>query len=401
MLLSETSLEPLPYHFELRDYLKSRECELWGWFASARAQADYAESLRLELLKSTYRLDPAEYPELFQNLEAAKISLGLDVPVTMYQAQNNPHPNAVLCFLPGEAHIVFSGPVLTLLDAAELKSVLGHELAHHVLWTRDGGEFQIADRLIQAVAADPRASASHEQTARRYQLYTEIFADRGSLRVVGDIHPVVSGLVKIGTGLAQVSADGYLKQAAEIFASATPATEGLSHPESFIRARALALWEEREDAAAPAIAAMIEGAPALDDLDVLGQVRMTAHTRRLIEQLLRPRWFQTPAVLGHARQFFADLEPATAPDPSALAPLRLSDAKLRDYLCYVLLDFATIDPDLDDLPLAAALCLSQQLDLDPMFEKLAAKELSRRVRDVRRLKEEAPELFAKAEAHHA
>ena len=48
-------LEPLPYHVELRDYLKSRERELWDWFASARAKADYTENLRMQLLKSTPR----------------------------------------------------------------------------------------------------------------------------------------------------------------------------------------------------------------------------------------------------------------------------------------------------------------------------------------------------------
>jgi len=36
----EHNLEPLPYHIELRDYLKSAERELWKWFASERAQAD-------------------------------------------------------------------------------------------------------------------------------------------------------------------------------------------------------------------------------------------------------------------------------------------------------------------------------------------------------------------------
>ena len=41
----------------------------------------------------------------------------------------------------------------------------------------------------------------------------------------------------------------------------------------------------------------------------------------------------------------------------------------------MLLDFVTADPELDDMPLAAALDLSRQLDLDGQFEKLAAKEL--------------------------
>jgi hypothetical protein len=391
-------LEPLPYHLELRDYLKSEEGELWNWFASAKAKADYTENLRLELLKSTYRLDLGGHPELHQSLDAAKARLRLDIPVTLYQAQNSPQLNAALFFIPGQGHIVFSGPMFTLLNAEELKSVIGHELAHYQLWERDGGEFHIADRLIQAVASDPRASASHEQTARRYQLYTEIFADCGSLCATGDPNPVVAGLVKIQTGLSQVSAASYLKQAEEIFANGNVATEGLSHPEAFIRARALSLWQERRENAAEQISGMIEGATALEGLDLIGQKRLTVATRHLLEYLLRPKWFQTSATLGHAKLFFADFRPVNGGAPSIPEELKSSDTRLREYICYVLLDFTKADPDLDDMPLAAALELSRQLEMDVQFEKLAVKELNLKARDLRQIKEQAAEMLAKAEA---
>jgi hypothetical protein len=434
----EQRLEPLPYHIELREYLKTTERETWNWFASSQAKADYNENLRLELLKSTYRLDAGGHPELYANLEEAKTRLQLDIPVTLYQAQNSPQLNAALFFIPGEGHIVFSGPMFNLLNPEELKSVLGHELAHYHLWRREGGEFHIADRLIETVASDPRASASHEQTARRYRLYTEIFADRGSLCVTGDVNPVVAGLVKIQTGLAQVSAQGYLKQAEEIFAQNKATTEGLSHPEAFIRARALALWQQQSEEAANEIEAMIEGESALDELDLIGQTRLTRGTRRLLEILLQPKWFQTPAVLGHAKMFFDDFRPAEnrvaannlgAPasppafaDPEKIAcgeagapeeklepphvgchnqsefpGLNLSDPKLREYVCYLLLDFVTADPELDEIPLAAALELSRGLDIEAPFEKLAARELKMKARDLRRIKEQAAELLAKAE----
>jgi hypothetical protein len=393
----EQQLEPLPYQVELRDYLKSRERELWNWFASGQAQADYTENLRLALLKSTYRLDADRHPDLYLGIAAAKARLGIDIPVTLYQAQNSSQPNATLYFIPGEGHLVFSGSVLTLLNADELKSVIGHELAHHLLWGREGGEFHIADQLLQAVAGDPRASASHEQTARRFQLYTEIFADRGSLRVTGDIFPVVTGLVKIETGLAQACAQSYLKQAEEIFAQGNHATEGLSHPEAFIRARALALWQEQRDGATMRIKAMIEGALSLEELDLMGQARLTQATRCLLERFLRPKWFQTPAVLGHAKLFFNEFQPATKDEASVFDELKSSDPKLQEYCCYVLLDFVTADPELNDMPLVAALDLSRRLDLESQFEKLAAKELKMKIRDVRRLKERATDLLAKAE----
>ena len=68
----DLQLEPLPYQVELRDYLKIQERELWDWFASARAKADYTENLKMDLLKSTYRLDAAGHPELFQSAEEAQ-----------------------------------------------------------------------------------------------------------------------------------------------------------------------------------------------------------------------------------------------------------------------------------------------------------------------------------------
>jgi hypothetical protein len=291
---------------------------------------------------------------------------------------------------------VFSGSVLSLLNTEEIKSVVGHELAHYHLWGRDDGDFHIVDRLLQAVASDPRAGMSHTQSARRYQLYTEIFADRGSLCATSDVDPVIAGLVKIQTGLPQVSAAAYLKQAEEIFAKGNVSTEGLSHPESFIRTRALALWRDQREEAMPQISGMIEGADALDELDLIGQMRLTKATRSLLEYFLQPKWFQTPAVLGHAKLFFDDIKPASTKNVVSLEGLKFKDAKLREYLCYVLLDFVAADPELDEMPLAAALELCRELDLNGQFEKLVTKELKIKAREVKRVKEQAAELLAKA-----
>src|SRR4051812_31230343 len=106
MAAFETTLRALPYQEALASYLKTEEAETWAWFDSRDAQAEYAESLRLELLKQTYRLEPATYPELFAALSDAKDRLGLEIPVTIYQSQSNRDLNATLYFLPGEAHIV-------------------------------------------------------------------------------------------------------------------------------------------------------------------------------------------------------------------------------------------------------------------------------------------------------
>jgi hypothetical protein len=67
-------------------------------------------------------------------------------------------------------------------------------------------------------------------------------------------------------------------------------------------------------------------------------------------------------------------------------------------LGYVLLDFVTADPDLDELPLAAALEWARELEWNSQFEKLAAKELKLKARDLKRIKEQAAEILARPEA---
>ena len=390
--------DPLPYQREVVAFLKDTERELWAWASSAEVRDGAGDEMRTELLKNTYRLDADAHPELAARCVAMAARLGVDVPVTLYQAQGGLGLNASICCLPREAHIVFTGPILGTLRDAELDALLAHELAHHRLWTLDGGDFLIADRLLLAAANDPRAAAGHVQTARRFRQYTEVFADRGALAGCGDLHAAVAALVKTETGLPEVSAASYLRQADEIFSREDATAKGLDHPETFIRARALRLWAENDDALADWLTRVIEGPLALDELDLAGQRRVARLTRRFLAEMLRPRWFQTEPVLAHARAFFPDFAPGIAPDDALANELRTDDAALREYLCYLLLDFAVADRDLEDVPLAAALDWSRRLDVAEPFEKLALKELGLGKRPFNKLKKEAAEMLAAAEA---
>src|SRR5688572_8590832 len=98
----EQTLQPLPYHVALRDYLSTNERDLWNWFASVRAKENYTEHLRLELLKATYRLEAEHHSELYRSVEQVKERLQLDIPVTLYQAQHSTQLNAALYYIPGE-----------------------------------------------------------------------------------------------------------------------------------------------------------------------------------------------------------------------------------------------------------------------------------------------------------
>lgn len=393
-----TALAPLAYQLAVRDYLKAKETALWDWFASAQSKASYTSQLRQDLLKSTYRLDRSSHADLHAAADEVQSRLGLNIPLTLYQAQESSGANAALLFLPNEGHIVLSGPLLTLLTTEELKAILGHELAHHHLWHRDSGELLIADRLLQAMANDPRAAESHLQTARRFRLYTEIFADRGALLATGSIEPVIASLMKLHTGLRDVSAAAYLKQADEIFAHGNFQTEGNSHPEPFVRARALQRWHQQGSGAEASIAEMIEGQTTLHTLDLLAQQRLTDTTRQLLHWMLRPTWMHSPALLGHARLFFPDFDPRTPAAPVPAGTYATLDETTQEYLSRVLLDFCTADPDLHELPLAFAIELAGSLGIGPVFERVAPRELQLRPKEFRKLKAEAAAMIQTAEA---
>lgn len=395
---SRPELLPLRFQEEVVDFLKETEPELWQWASSAEAKGEFIEETRTTLLKSNYRLDADAHPQLAERCAKVKERLNLTVPVTLYQSTGALGMNAMLCFVPGEAHVIFAGPILTTLQEAELEALLGHELAHYALWSMRDGEFLAAERLLHAAVNDVRATATHAQTALRFRLYTEIFADRGSLIGSKDLHAAVAMLVKTETGLSTVSASSYLRQADEIFERSDARTEGISHPESFIRARALRLWSEQNDGLDSWLSRIIEGYREIDSLDLVSQRHLGRLTRRFLGELLRPVWFQSDPTLVHARAFFPDFSPGAEPDDSVVIAMLTTDAATREYYCYLLLDFASIDPELEQLPLAAALLWSQRLEISEPFEKLVLKELSLGKRALSKLKKEAAGLIEMAEA---
>ncbi len=391
-------LKPLPYHEALRDYLKTAEPEIWQWYASHKVRQERAEAVRFELLKSTYRIDRETRPDLYSAAESVASQLSLDVPVTIYQAQNPLGLNASLAFVPNAAHIVLHGPVTSKLTEAEVRALLAHELSHLMLWQQWDGEYLVVDQLLAALTHDALADSPHFASARLFGLYNEIFCDRGSLFVVADPLVVVSMLVKVSTGLEAVSAESYIRQADEIFSKTAVKAGELTHPESFIRARAVKLSSDGDVDVDAKIAQMIEGTPVLQELDLLAQKKIAGLTRRMIDLLLAPRWMRTDVVLAHARLFFDDyVPPAERHEDRALGEdMQTEDQPMRDYYCYVLLDFVTVDRDLEDVPLAAALLLAEQLGWKDRFAELAQRELRLRKKQLEKIDTEKESLLAKA-----
>lgn len=343
-------LLPLPYQQEVVNYLKTQEPEVWTWASSISTQEQHIAEVKTNLLKETYRLDAAAYPKPYALLNQAKDKLGIKVPVTLYQASESAM-NASLCFLPDEAHIVITGPILDYLNEQELLAVWGHELSHYLLWSNYAGEFHVADRILNHVCADANATASHLETARLYALFTEIFADRGAAFVTESPQPAISSLVKVHTGMRHVDAMSYLKQAKEVNSSASVLSQGISHPENYLRAEALDKWWNQHPDADDWVHQHFRGSINLARLDIVAQTQLMDLTRRFIAAILTPELYGSEHVLLQVKNYFPDWsEKQTKLDLTQFNSKTLDVSALK-FLSYVMLDLALADTEMQELAL--------------------------------------------------
>jgi hypothetical protein len=354
--------------------------------------------VRGDLLKETYRLDADAHPELHEHCRVVTDRLGLRVPVTLYQA-GNATMNAGLFYLPGEAHVVLYGAVLERLKGDELQALLGHELAHHLLWSMEDGIYHAADRVLNTNVSDPVAARAHVMSAHYYRLYTECFADRGSAIACASLEPAITTLVKVQTGVASVSAASYLRQVDEVLGSGKVAPAEHSHPEIFVRARALKLWTEGDAETDHWLTKTLQGPLDVGSLDVLGQIRLTELTRRVLGEVLRPKCMRSESLLAQARKYFPDFKTAEGADATLAADIDAAPGA-HEYFAAVLLDFAIADRELEEIPLAAATLVARRLGLDETFEKFSGKHVTLAKRKLTTLRRDAEGLVARAEAQH-
>ncbi len=370
-------LTPLPYHRRVRDYFR-QQTKTWDYFALAKNKEEQLTEFKTELLKNTYKFDPVADHGIYSKVDLAKSKLELTgLPVTVYQAQYTDELNAAIVYLNREAHIVFSGPVVTLLSEDELLSVLAHELTHIKLYSLLDGELEVADRIITAIANNHSSEAAYYETARLFRLYTEVFCDRGALMVTGNHEPVITSLVKMSTGLQQVQAETYLRQADEIFAAdAKTRSAGLSHPENFIRAKAIQLWHNQATDVEKMVSDMVEHNIELDRLDIFQQQEMTALTRRFLQLFLKPKWIQSTLVISLARQYFADFtwDETAVLDAPLIEKLNGFHSSIKDYLAYVLFDFVMVDPSLEQIPAGWAFQFAEDAQLKDQLDTIVRKE---------------------------
>lgn len=366
----------LYYHNALADFLQREEADIWAWFASDKLTEQAFDENRLMLLKNAVRLDAGSHDTLFAAAAEVKEALDIDVPLSLYQGTGQ-HRNAALVYTPDEVNIMFEGETLDILSDAELRCLLGHEMAHYLHKTREDGRYFTADRMLGWMCGENGAHPAHLQSLWLSQIYQEIFADRVGFMVCGDRNAAISLLIKVGSGLKKFSVETYLRQAAEALdLNKKDGSSGVSHPETYIRAIALADWARDKEAADVRLPELVEGDVRLERLDLLAQRKLTDLTRAMIQQFLAADWVKSEEVEAHARAFFPDLDiTLRPPEDMALTALSETSDDVRDYLASVLLDFAAADPDLEDEPLLKAMEFARQYGLEDAITPRITQDL--------------------------
>jgi hypothetical protein len=398
-------LRLLPWQREMCDFLRRHEPRAWAHFASPAARDRRADDARLELLQTAYPIDRASWPEWYAAAEQAAAALGLALPVALYQAQAGRGLAAVPAAMADESHVVLHGQPATRLPEGEFRALLAHALSHVLLW-RVEDDLLPAEQVLQSLTGQPEAPPAYGISARRFALMTKVVCDRGALGVVGDAPPVIGLLARLEAERASHAAGApasgdnpasFLLRAEEMYATAGASAAAVAdrnaadRAENYLRAWALQLWASQGCAADDAIQAAIAGTPKLQELDAVGRQRAQEATRRLLSVLLARPELQTAAMLDHARLYFADFRPPerSYEDVSLAGELQGVDAGLRDYYCFVLVDFVSADRAAQSEALRAALHLATRLGLVERFAELVQEELGVRKKQLEKLEAEA------------
>ncbi len=378
MEINLSQLQVLSYQKALADLIVEEEHELWSLFSKREQLEELSQTIQLELLKNSVRLDRDHHQECYQAADTAARAIGLDVPVIVYQASSQGGQlNAALFFVEDCAHVVLFGQILQKLNQTELQALFGHELAHHLLWRLEGGRYYVIDRLLCANAECPSVEPVHIVSDERFRLCTEVFADRGSILAAGGVEPALNCLLKIHTEIDDPDPAAYLRQVEEVFSKESVSSKEETHPELFIRARAMQIWQDDPHNSDEQIIQILRGPLSLEQLDCLDQRRVEALTKKCISGILEPKWMRSDILMAHAKLFWEGLNEDLLQGEmnECVDELKNAGPKMQDYWIYLCLDFSSADQDLEDLPLVHCLQFSEKLGIREQFEEKVNKEL--------------------------
>ncbi|AEW94002.1 hypothetical protein SCATT_16310 [Streptantibioticus cattleyicolor NRRL 8057 = DSM 46488] len=211
-------------------------------------------SLRLLFLSDSVRVGDQQFPHLNDMLRDACYILDLPKVPPMYVTQD-PRPTA-MCIGLDEPIVVVSTGLVELLDAEEMRAVVGHEVGHalsgHAVYRTI---LLFLTNLALRVAWIPLGNVAVMAIVtalREWFRKSELSADRAGLLVGQDPHASMRGLMKLAGGnhLHEMNVDAFLAQAEEYEAGGDLRDSVLkimnvlprSHPFTTVRAAELKKW---------------------------------------------------------------------------------------------------------------------------------------------------------------
>ena len=365
-------LKQLGYHQLIANWLTTHEDGVWSWFSNRKLQEDKDAETRDLLLQQTVRLTRDTHASAYDCCEAAMANLGVEAPVTLYQAGDGAM-NAALFFIPGEIHVVLYGPVLERLSNKELTALFGHEVSHYLLWTLDNRRFRIAQQIIDDAAQQSPGDTALYETARLYVLATEVFADRGAALACGEPDAAIAVLLKVMTGLQQTDPSAFLQQAEELDAKGDIA-KSQTHPEVYLRALFIdRWWRQRQTALAGEIddwvLTKLKGPMVIGQLDLVDQEVLSGFTSQFFARLLHETQLASKMVVTQVQQFFPEwtLEEERIDLETLKAVAK--DKSVRDYFVALIFDLAHADPDQTEELLIRGAKLALSLDWEDEYRE--------------------------------
>ncbi|MFI5528612.1 M48 family metallopeptidase [Kitasatospora sp. NPDC051853] len=216
-------------------------------------------SVRLMFLATAVKASERQFPELHAMVRDAAYVLDLDQVPDLYVTQD-PTVNA-MCIGMDTPIIVLTTGLVELLDAEELRAVIGHEVGHamsgHAVYRT---MLLILTNVATRIAWIPLGNLAITAVITALKEWfrkAELSCDRAGLLAGQDLQASMRGLMKLAGGhhLAEMNVDAFLEQAEE-YEKAGDLRDGVikllqvlpqTHPFAVVRAAQLKKWSESDE----------------------------------------------------------------------------------------------------------------------------------------------------------
>ncbi|KAL3921869.1 MAG: hypothetical protein SGILL_002520 [Bacillariaceae sp.] len=178
------------------------------------------QTVRLDLLASSVKISPSQFPDVYNVLLEACDTLSLPkASIPELYLQSSPQANAYTLALQGRNNspsvIVITSALVDRCSLPELQAILGHELGHllceHSLYLTLGG---LASTPLRNL---PFFGSQVDGALQDWRLAAEYTCDRASLLVAQDLEVVAGALLKLFAGTSKYGLDtkSFVQQAVD------------------------------------------------------------------------------------------------------------------------------------------------------------------------------------------